>query len=351
MNQLDKFYKNKKVFVTGHTGFKGSWLTSCLLNFGAIVTGFSKKDEKLINYKKICYHEKVNNIYSDILDYKFLQKKLIKFNPEIIIHLAAQSLVSDSYKEPYNTIKTNVMGTLNIIEISRKIKNLKSLVIITSDKCYLNKELRKGYKEDDTLGGDDPYSASKASAELLFKAYAQSFLSSQKKYGYASARAGNVIGGGDWSRDRLIPDSVKSIKHNKRLIIRNPNSTRPWQHVLEPVSGYLLLAKKLYENKIKFSGSWNFGPSSRETMQVVKVVKLLFNSLGIKKNLLIKKGKFKEANLLKLNSNKAIKKLKWQNRWNMKKSIHETARWYKKYLNNGNVKKFTIIQIKDYFKK
>jgi len=349
--QLSKFYKNKKVFITGHTGFKGSWLTSCLLDFGAKIMGFSKKDEKISNYKNICYYQKVNNIYSDILNYKLLKKKLIKFNPEIIIHLAAQSLVSDSYRQPYKTIETNIMGTLNIIDISRSIKNLKSLVIITSDKCYLNKEFKKGYKEEDTLGGDDPYSASKASAELIFNAYAKSFLNFQKKYGFASARAGNVIGGGDWSKDRLIPDSVKSIINKKKLIIRNPNSTRPWQHVLEPVSGYLLLAKKLYENKKKFSGSWNFGPSMREAMSVNNVVKLFFHFLKINKNILTKKGNFKEANLLKLNSNKAIQILQWKNRWNMKKSIQETAKWYKNYLTKKDVKKTSIIQIREYFNK
>jgi len=349
--QLSKFYKNKKVFITGHTGFKGSWLTSCLLDFGAKIMGFSKKDEKISNYKNICYYQKVNNIYSDILNYKLLKKKLIKFNPEIIIHLAAQSLVSDSYRQPYKTIETNIMGTLNIIDISRSINNLKSLVIITSDKCYLNKEFKKGYKEEDTLGGDDPYSASKASAELIFNAYAKSFLNFQKKYGFASARAGNVIGGGDWSKDRLIPDSVKSIINKKKLIIRNPSSTRPWQHVLEPVSGYLLLAKKLYENKNKFSGSWNFGPSMRETMPVKNVVKLFFHFLKINKNILTKKGNFKEANLLKLNSSKAVRILKWKNRWNMKKSIQETAKWYRNYLIKKDVKKTLIIQIREYFNK
>ena len=347
--ELKKFYKNKKVFITGHTGFKGGWLTSCLLNFGAKVTGFSKKDEKISSYKKICYHQKVNNIYSDILIYKLLKKKITKFKPDIIIHLAAQSLVSESYKDPYKTIETNVMGTLNIINISRSVKSLKSLVIITSDKCYLNKEFKKGYKEGDTLGGDDPYSASKASAELIFNAYAKSFLNYQRKYGFASARAGNVIGGGDWSKDRIIPDSIKSIINKKKLIIRNPNSTRPWQHVLEPVSGYLLLAKKLYEDKKKFSGSWNFGPSTRETMKVKNVVKLMFNYLNINKNFLTKKGNFKEANLLKLNSNKAILFLRWKNRWNMKKSIQETAKWYKDYLTNKDVKKTSITQIKEYF--
>ena len=249
---LQKFYRNKKILITGHTGFKGSWLTSCLLVFGAKILGISKNDEKLIHYKKNCYHKKITNVYIDITNYENLKKKITEFNPEIIIHLAAQALVSESYKNPFKTIETNVMGTLNIIEVSKKIKNLKSLLIITSDKCYLNKEIKKGYKENDQLGGDDPYSASKASAEIIFNTYAKSFFYNQNKFGYATARAGNVIGGGDWSKDRLIPDCIKSIIKKKKLMIRNPISTRPWQHVLEPISGYLLLAKILYEKKHKY---------------------------------------------------------------------------------------------------
>ena len=347
--QLEKFYKNKRIFITGHTGFKGSWLTSCLLNFGAKVMGFSQIDERIKHYKKICYYKKVKNVYSDILNYKDLKQKILKFNPQIIIHLAAQSLVSISYKDPYKTIETNVVGTLNVINISREIKNLKSLLVITSDKCYHNKELIRGYNENDPLGGDDPYSASKASAEIVFNAYSKSFFRHQKKFGFASARAGNVIGGGDWSNDRLIPDCVKSIENKKKFVIRNPKSTRPWQHVLEPVSGYLFLAKKLYEDKKKYSGSWNFGPSLRETIEVKDVAKLFFGFIGISKKVFIKKGKFKEANLLKLNSNKAINILKWKSKWNMKKSIQETARWYKDYLEKKNIKLTLNNQIKEYF--
>ena len=346
---LKNFYKGKKILVTGHTGFKGSWLTACLLELDAKIMGFSKNDEKIKNYKKICYHNKVKNVYSDITNFKFLKKKVIEFNPEIIIHLAAQSLVSESYKNPYRTIETNVMGTLNIIEISKSLKRLKSILLITSDKCYMNKEVKRGYKENDELGGEDPYSASKASAENIFNAYSKSFLCHQNKFGYATARAGNVIGGGDWSKNRLIPDCIKSLIKKDQLIIRNPSSTRPWQHVLEPISGYLILAKKLYEKKHKYSGNWNFGPSSRETMEVKKVVKLLLHYLGINKKIVIKKGNFKEAILLKLNSTKAITYLKWENKWNMKKSINKTAIWYRDFLNKKNIKKTSINQIRDYF--
>lgn len=346
---LKDFYKDKKIFITGHTGFKGTWLTSTLIEFGANVMGYSKSDQRLKFFKQICNYKKINNIYADILNYRKLKQKIFEFQPQIIFHLAAQSLVVESYKNPYKTFETNISGTLNILDISNDLKSLKSLVIITSDKCYLNKELERGYKENDILGGDDPYSASKASAELIFNSYAKSFYNKKKQLGFVSVRAGNVIGGGDWSKYRIIPDCIDSIKKKKKLLIRNPNSTRPWQHVLEPISGYLLVAKKLFENKKKFSGSWNFGPPNRETMKVKKVVNQFFNFLNIDKKFYIKKGKFKESNLLKLNSKKAINLLKWKNTWGMKKSILETAKWYKIFIQNGNLKNITLLQIREYF--
>lgn len=350
MDNLKNFYKNKKIFITGHTGFKGAWLTSTLIEFGSKIMGYSVKDERTKIYKKICYYNKIHNVFADILDYKTLEKKLVKFKPEIIFHLAAQSLVSESFKSPVKTVQTNINGTLNILEISKKIKSLKSLVIITSDKCYLNKEYVRGYKENDTLGGDDLYSASKAGAELIFNAYSNSFFNHQKKFGYATVRAGNVIGGGDWSANRIIPDCVRSIKMNKNLIIRNPNSTRPWQHALEPISGYLLLGKKLFKNKNSFSGTWNFGPSVHKSMRVKDIVNLFFKFIGVRKKVIFKKGKFKETNLLKLNSNKALKNLNWKNTWNMKVSIIKTAKWYLSYLKKEDPKKMTSKQIKEYFK-
>jgi CDP-glucose 4,6-dehydratase len=350
MNNFKNFYKNKKIFITGHTGFKGTWLTSTLIEFGSKVMGYSINDERKKIFHEISNHNKVSNVYADILDYNYLNKKILEFNPEIIFHLAAQSIVSESYKSPLRTVKTNIDGTLNILEISRKIKNLKSLVIITSDKCYLNKEFRRGYKESDELGGEDLYSASKASAELIFNAYSHSFLIHQKKFGFATARAGNVIGGGDWSANRIIPDCVRSIKKKSNLIIRNPNSTRPWQHVLEPISGYLLLAKKLYENNKKFNGSWNFGPSVFKSMKVKDVVKLFYKYIGFEKKVIFKKADFKETNLLKLNSNKALKYLNWKNTWDMKKSVVKTADWYSSYLKKKNLKKITSLQIREYFK-
>lgn len=350
MQHLKDFYKNKRVFITGHSGFKGCWLTSTLIEFGSKVMGYSKYDQKVKIFKNICYYNKVNNIYGDILNYEYLKKKLISFDPQIIFHLAAQSLVSESFLNPLETIRVNINGTANILDISKKIRSLNSIVIITSDKCYLNKEQKKGYIETDELGGKDLYSASKASAELIFKAYTESFFCFQSKYGYATARAGNVIGGGDWSLNRIIPDCVKSLKKNKDLIIRNPNSTRPWQHVLEPISGYLLLAKKLYKNKKKYNGSWNFGPSITETMKVKDLVKLFLKSLNSTKKIIFKKSKFKEATLLKLNSKKAINKLHWKNTWNMAQSIRETAYWYSYYLKKKDLKKITNFQIKKFFR-
>ena len=350
MDNLKKFYKNKKIFITGHTGFKGTWLTSTLIEFGSKIMGYSIKDERKKIFNKISRHDKILNVYADILNYDYLNKKILEFNPEIIFHLAAQPIVSESYKSPLKTVQTNIDGTLNILEISRKIKNLRSLVIITSDKCYLNKEFRRGYKENDELGGEDLYSASKASAELIFKAYSHSFFKHQKKFGFATVRAGNVIGGGDWSANRIIPDCVRSIKKNSNLIIRNPNSTRPWQHALEPISGYLLLAKKLYQNNKKFNGTWNFGPSVYKSIKVKDVVKLFFKYIGFNKKIIFKKANFKETNLLKLNSNKALRNLNWKNTWDMKNSIIKTADWYLSYLKKKKLRKITTLQNREYFK-
>ena len=261
MDKIKNFYKNKRVFVTGHTGFKGSWLINVLLSMNAKVAGYSKIDEKKKIYEKFCKYRKVKNNYGDITDFKKLKNSIKNFKPQIIFHLAAQALVSKSFTDPYETINTNLVGTLNILEIIKNYKKIRSTVIITSDKCYLNQEINRGYKEIDTLGGKDPYSASKAAAENIFFAYNNSFFKNEKNIGVATTRAGNVIGGGDWSKDRIVPDIVKSFISNKKLIIRNKNSTRPWQHVLEPISGYLLLGLKLYNKPKKYSEAWNFGPT------------------------------------------------------------------------------------------
>lgn len=350
MEKLKSFYKKRKVFVTGHTGFKGSWLVSALLSFGAKVYGYSIIDHNKKHYQKFCDYKKVKNFYGNILDDKKLYSAINKSKPDMIFHLAAQPLVSESYVKPKLTIKTNVNGTLNVIESVRKIKKIKSVVIITSDKCYQNNEVLRGYKETDRLGGDDPYSASKAAAEIIFNAYLKSKLINLNNLGVATARAGNVIGGGDWSKNRIIPDCAKSILKNKKLVIRNPNSTRPWQHVLEPISGYLILGKKLRNNPKLYSSSYNFGPSVSQTLSVKRVVNIFFQEIGIRKKIFKSKSKFKESKLLKLNSYKSNKRLNWKNTWGMKKSIKETAKWYKQYIfSKKKLREFTSSQIKQYF--
>jgi CDP-glucose 4,6-dehydratase len=349
MDDLRKFYNNKKIFITGHTGFKGSWLVSVLLNFGARVTGFSLNDSKRKNYEIFTDYKSVVNIYGNILNYEKLKKSILKSKPEIIFHLAAQSIVADSYTYPYKTFQTNLMGSINLMDICNEYKYLKSLVLITSDKCYKNLEIKRGYKENDILGGEDPYSASKAAAEIVFYSYLKSFFTKRRNCGFSSVRAGNVIGGGDWSSNRIIPDCIRSLMNKKELTIRSPNSTRPWQHVLEPISGYLLLAKKNYNNGKKFSGSWNFGPSVNETKKVIDVVNLLSVYIEKKININFSKSFFNEAKLLKLNSTKAISYLKWKPKWNMKNSIIQTALWYKEFLNNSNMIKITQKQINNYF--
>ena len=352
-NNYLNFYKNKKVFITGHTGFKGIWLTNTLQILGAKITGYSLKDKKIFNYKKNCDYQKINNVYSDILDFKKLEKELIKTKPQILFHLAAQPLVIESIKSPKKTFETNLNGTLNILESCRKFNFIKSVVIITSDKCYKNREIHKGYNEDDVLGGEDPYSASKASAELAFYAYKKTFFDKKKKYiGVATTRAGNVIGGADWSENRIVPDLIKSIKNKKNLLIRNPFSTRPWQHVLEPINGYLILGYKLFKTPKKFSQSWNFGPKGNQVKNVKNLVKDFNNYLQpfrikVKFN---KSNKFKEAKLLRLNSGKALKYLNWECKWTMEQSIYQTAKWYKNYLLKINSKSMIKKQIIEYFK-
>jgi len=352
MDKISQFYKNKKVFVTGHTGFKGSWLVSVLLKCGSKVIGYSKNDSKRKNYENFVNYKKVKNIYGDILDKKKIIQSLRKHRPDIIFHLAAQSLVSNSYKDPVNTFKTNVIGSVNVMEATRFCSKVKSLVMITSDKCYQNREIKRGYKEDDILGGYDPYSASKAAAEMAYSSFNKSFFSNNKKIGVASARAGNVIGGGDWSNDRLIPDCIRAYVKKKNLNIRSPLATRPWQHVLEPVSGYLILAKKLYIKPKVYSSSWNFGPQSNQTKSVHDVSKIVMKIIDKEKKfkIIIKKSSLKESTLLKLNSNKAKNKLNWKTRWTMNNSIKQAAIWYDFYLNKKDMKKVTENQINHYYK-
>ncbi len=343
------FFKNKKVLITGHTGFKGSWLSFIMIQSGAKVMGISDKIQNKelfsqLNVKKKIYkHEIVN-----ITDFKKLSQKIKNFEPEIVFHLAAQAIVSDSYINPLNTFNTNIMGSINLLQSCLKVKSIKSIIYVTSDKCYENNGWVWGYKETDSLGGVDPYSASKASAEIIFSSFLRSYIENNNKLGAASVRAGNVIGGGDWSKDRLVPDIIRSLKKSSPIVIRNPNSTRPWQHVLEPLSGYILLAKKLYREPKKYSGSWNFGPNNNDNMNVQEITKEFIKSFG-KGKMIIKKNKNfgHEASLLQLNCDKANRILGWNSRWNTLQTIQKVAEWYK--YNDLKKSEITKIQINEYY--
>ncbi len=346
---IKNFYKNKKVLVTGATGFKGSWLCYWLTILGAKVfgTGYNPNKNKNLFYS-LNLNKKIKLKLFDIKNKKKL-KSFIKYSkPQIIFHLAAQPLILESYKKPYLTYSVNCIGTLNILEIVRKIDTVKSLVCITSDKCYENNFSTKGFKESDKLGGEDPYSGSKACAEIMIRSYKESFFN-KKNCGLASARAGNVIGGGDWSKNRLIPDSINSIIKNKTIYIRNPNFNRPWQHVLEPLHGYLILGEKIYKEPKRYSGPWNFGTTTNTVTNVLKIVKEIVKFWGKGKINFKKNQKYYEQINLQLDINKSKKILKWKPKYSITKSIHITVDWYKKVLiEKYNVEKITAKQIKEY---
>ncbi len=349
MVKIKKFFKNKKVLITGVTGFKGSWLASILLDFGCKVHGLGFNPNKNKNlFYTLNLDKKINLKLIDINNFNKLQKFISKVNPDIIFHLAAQPLIYDSYVKPYKTIDINTIGTLNILEISRNLKNLKSLICVTSDKCYKSNNSTKGFKENDILGGEDPYSASKASAEIIINSYIKSFFINLN-IGVASARAGNVIGGGDWSSKRLIPDIVKSIINSKEIVLRNPNFNRPWQHVIEPIYGYLLLAEKLYSNPKKYSGAYNFGPKTNTVTSVLEVVKT-FIKYWQKGKYKVQRSEYYEQQNLQLNIDKAKKLLNYFPKLSMKQSIIYTAEWYKKvHVDKINPNKITEVQIKRFF--
>jgi len=348
-----KNFKNKKVLVTGHTGFKGSWLSFWLHSLGANVIGISNKISNPSNFITLNLKNKILNKSADIRNLDKIKKIILKEKPDYIFHLAAQSLVKKSYVEPINTFSTNSIGTLNILESLINLKNKCNVILITSDKSYKNLELKRGYKENDLLGGIDPYSASKASAEIIIQSYFNSYLKYKKNIRIGVARAGNVIGGGDWSEDRLVPDCIRSWSKNKKVHLRNPNSTRPWQHVLEAVGAYLLFAKKLNQNN-KLNGEvFNFGPKYQKNFKVISVIRLMKNfwnkvSWKIKKN---KNELHYESNLLQLDCSKAKKKLKWRSILTINETIEMTINWYKKFYNNSkDVKNLSITQVKFYEK-
>ncbi len=351
---LENFYKNKKVLITGHSGFKGSWLSLWLSKLGAHVIGYSLLPQTnpamFIELNISNYIHK--SIEGDILDNNKLEKCFWEYKPEIVFHLAAQPLVKQSYLDPVLTYKTNVIGTLNVLESARKCESVKQFVNITTDKCYENTETKIGYKENDKLGGYDMYSSSKACSEILSSSYRRSFLA-ENGFSLATARAGNVIGGGDWADDRLIPDCVKSIAANKEIEIRNPKSIRPWQFVLEPLFGYLLLGKKLADEPHKFSQAYNFGPNDESALTVFDIVqKIQQYSNNCKVKFTEKNNFLHEAKILTLNIEKTKEQLGWQPSLEVFEAIDKTLIWYKKfYEKNTNMFEFTISQIEEYEEK
>ncbi len=341
-NLFDGIYKGKTVLLTGHTGFKGSWLAFWLTQMGANVVGYSLKAPTKPDHFGLLDIDMVS-ITGDIRDQPKLDETFEKYQPEIVFHLAAQALVRLSYSEPVETFDTNVMGTLKVFEACRKSPSVKAIVNITSDKAYENKEWIWGYRENDPMGGYDPYSASKGCAELVVNSYRNSYFNISE-YGskhnilLASCRAGNVIGGGDWAQDRLMTDIMLSISQREKVKIRSPHSTRPWQHVLEPLSGYLAIGQKLLESKKEFAEGWNFGPENEGSITVQKVVESIKKHWDSLEYILEQpKEQLHEANLLKLDCSKANIKLHWKSVWKSDMTFEKTVNWYKEYYENGAV--------------
>ena len=346
-----EFWKDKRVLLTGHTGFKGSWLSLLLLKLGAKLIGFSKDiPTKPSLFELTNFKNEMNSIIGDVRNFDNVKDIILQYQPEIVIHMAAQSLVRRSYKNPLETYSTNVMGTVNLLEAIRKVGKTRTIINVTSDKCYDNKELQQGYTEDDPMGGHDPYSSSKGCAELVTSSFRNSFFNSKQNHEYqvglASVRSGNVIGGGDWSPDRLIPDIVKGIMEKSTIKIRNPNTTRPWQFVLEPLFGYLLLAEKLWENGSEYSGAWNFGPDTNDAHTVSWILDTLSHKWD--RNIsweLDKSDQLHEASYLQLNCSKSKTRLGWSPKTNLELAIEMTVKWYKAYEEKQDIRKFTENQI------
>ena len=348
---FNNIYTGKRVFLTGHTGFKGSWLSLWLTNFGAEVCGYSlAPNTKPSMFEELNIEDKIaKSVIGDILDEEKLQQTINEFKPDIVFHLAAQPLVRLSYSEPVMTYKTNVIGSLNVLEAARHCPSVRAFVNVTTDKCYENKEINRGYREDEPMGGYDMYSSSKGCVEILSSSFRRSFLQEAGTMAMATARAGNVIGGGDWALDRLIPDCVRSINKGIDIEIRNPIAVRPWQHVLEPLSGYLLLGQKLLEDGKKYADGFNFGPNEDSVLTVAEVSQMACDFYGKGKVIVGEKSPLHEAGLLMLNIEKAKTILGWTPTLTAKQAIQNTIEWYKHFYNKDtDMFKFTIEQIKEY---
>lgn len=346
-----KFWKNKRVFLTGHTGFKGSWLSIWLKMMGANICGYSLKPPTKTNLFEIAnVKQGIISIEGDIRHAQTLQSAIADFQPEIIFHLAAQAIVRESYSDPLTTYETNVMGTVNLLEAVRNVDSVRTVIIVTSDKCYENREWMWGYRENEAMGGYDPYSSSKGCAELVTSAYQRSYFDQNNRVTLSSVRAGNVMGGGDWAVERLIPDLCRAFSNKEAAEIRSPNAIRPWQHVLEPLSGYLLLAEKSTQQPKQFAGGWNFGSDYEDAKPVAWIADKLASIWGEDVDWFsdIKSEQPHEANILRLDCSKARSLLNWLPRLNLSQSLELTANWYKALSQECDMRVFTNQQIKSY---
>jgi len=346
---VSDFWQGKKVFLTGHTGFKGGWLSLWLQNLGAKVYGYALNPPTTPNLFTVASvaESLVSSTIADIRDASSFESAMLSAQPDIVFHLAAQPLVRYSYAEPVETYATNVMGTVNLFEAVRKTPSVRAVINITTDKCYENRESLRPYREDDAMGGYDPYSSSKGCSELVTAAYRRSFLA-EAGVAVATARAGNVIGGGDWSEDRLIPDFLRAIDKNETLVVRSPNAIRPWQHVLEPLAGYLQLAERLFTQGEQFAQGWNFGPADEDAQTVAWIVDKLTATVPNANWQLDQNLQPHEANYLKLDSTKARTQLGWQPRWKLEVALQKIMDWHQHWHKGGNMHQFSLTQIAEY---
>ena len=345
------FWRNKKVLITGHTGFKGAWMSLWLSSLGARVIGYALDPPTNPSlFESAGVQNEIESVIGDIRDQETLRKTIARYQPEIVFHMAAQSLVLRGYETPVETFDVNVLGTATVLEILRQVNCATVLVVVTTDKCYQVGENPIPFVETDTLGGSDPYSSSKACAEILVSAYRSSYWNNPSSNGtsVATARAGNVIGGGDWATDRLIPDMVRATLQGKPVVIRNPLAVRPWQHVLEPLGGYLLLAEKLWDKGARFAEAWNFGPAG-DSASVEDVVDQVIQLWGDGPTWVQDEKHFPhETKVLKLDCSKAMKRLGWKPRWKLSEALEETVRWYKAYVRGEDVRDITLEQLEVY---